>query len=126
MRENTDKWTERIIHDFGSGTDGKLPRGDLILDDRGAMYGTAVLVGVYGAGNAFRLIRGSHNKWEETVLHNFGHGNDGMNPYSGMIFDRAHNLYGTTAYGGNYGTGACSKSKGCGTIFKITPPARRN
>jgi uncharacterized repeat protein (TIGR03803 family) len=126
MRENTDKWTERIIHDFGTGTDGNLPRGDLILDDSGAMYGTAVLGGVYGAGNAFRLIRGSHNKWEETVLHNFGHGNDGMNPYSGMIFDRAHNLYGTTAYGGNYGTGACSKSKGCGTIFKITPPARRN
>jgi uncharacterized repeat protein (TIGR03803 family) len=49
---------------------------------------------------------------------------DGANPYSGMILDEARNLYGTTASGGNYRAGACNKSQGCGTIFKITPPAR--
>ncbi|MFZ0574224.1 MAG: choice-of-anchor tandem repeat GloVer-containing protein [Candidatus Cybelea sp.] len=124
LREKTDKWTERIIHDFGTGTDGNLPRGDLVLDDRGAMYGTVVFGGLYGAGNAFRLIRGSNNKWEEQVLHNFGKGKDGADPYTGMIFDQAHNLYGTTASRGSYRAGACKKSQGCGTIFKITPPAR--
>ncbi|MGA8795825.1 MAG: choice-of-anchor tandem repeat GloVer-containing protein [Candidatus Cybelea sp.] len=124
MREKTGKWTERIIHDFGTGTDGNLPRGDLVLDESGAMYGTAVFGGLYGAGNAFRLIRGSDNKWEEQVLHNFGKGKDGADPYSGMIFDQAHNLYGTTAYGGSYRAAACNKSHGCGTIFKITPQAR--
>jgi uncharacterized repeat protein (TIGR03803 family) len=121
MRQKTGKWTERTIHDFGKGTDGNLPRGDLIRDDSGALYGTAVFGGLYGAGNAFRLIRGSDNKWEEQVLHNFGKGKDGANPYSGMIFDQAHNLYGTTAYGGSYRAGTCSKSHGCGTIFEITP-----
>jgi hypothetical protein len=124
MREKADKWTERIVHDFGGGTDGNLPRGDLILDDGGAIYGTAVFGGLYGAGNAFRLIRGSDDQWKETVLHNFGHEKDGANPYSGMIFDQAHNLYGTTAYGGNYHASTCSKSHGCGTIFILTPPVR--
>lgn len=118
------KRTERIIHDFDSRTDGNLPRGDLILDDSGALYGTAVFGGLHGAGNAFRLIPRADDKWEEQVLHNFGNGKDGVNPYSGMIFDQAHNLYGTTAYGGNYRAGMCKKSRGCGTIFEITRQAR--
>jgi uncharacterized repeat protein (TIGR03803 family) len=126
IHEKTGTWAERIIHDFGSGTDGNLPRGDLILDHRGALYGTALDGGLYGAGNAFRLIPRADNKWEEHVLHNFGNQKDGVNPYSGMIFDQARNLYGTTATGGKYRAGMCRKSGGCGTIFEITPQARPN
>src|SRR5579883_464197 len=118
LRQKT-RWTERIIHEFGSGTDGSLPRGDLVFDQSGALYGTAVLGGLYGAGNAFRLIPGAKGKWQEDVLHNFGRHKDGVNPYSGMIFDKAQNLYGTTASGGKYDVGACLKSHGCGTIFEI-------
>jgi len=120
-REKNETWTEQIIHYFGSGTDGNLPRGDLIFDASGAMYGTATLGGVYGAGNAFRLLSSAGGTWKEQVLHNFGNGKDGVNPYSGMIFDRAHNLYGTTAYGGTNRAGMCQKSGGCGTVFEITP-----
>jgi uncharacterized repeat protein (TIGR03803 family) len=36
-----------------------------------------------------------------------------------LILDAAGNLYGTTAYGGNFG-GACA-SLGCGVVFKVTP-----
>lgn len=124
MRAKADKWTERVIHDFGSGTDGNLPRGDLIFDDRGALYGTAVFGGLHGDGNAFQLIPRAGDKWEERVLHNFGNRKDGAFPYSGMILDQAHNLYGTTASGGNYRVGMCRKSGGCGTIFEVTPQAR--
>jgi uncharacterized repeat protein (TIGR03803 family) len=120
-RESRHTWMERIIHDFGSGTDGNLPRGDLIFDDSGALYGTAVFGGLYGGGDAFRLIRGAGSKWKEEVLHNFGNGKDGSLPYSGVIFDQGHNLYGTTDIGGRYRAGMCQKSKGCGTIFEITP-----
>jgi uncharacterized repeat protein (TIGR03803 family) len=67
------------------------------------------------------LIRGETGKWQEYALHNFGHHKDGANPYSGMIFDQANNLYGTTAYGGKYDIGSCTKSHGCGTIFEISP-----
>jgi uncharacterized repeat protein (TIGR03803 family) len=124
MRGKADKWTERIIHDFGSGTDGNLPRGDLILDHSGVLYGTSVLGGTYNAGNAFRLIRGAHGEWKEIVLHDFGHEKDGARPYSGLIFDRTGNLYGTTAYGGNERAGMCENSQGCGTIFKLTPRSK--
>lgn len=115
------RWIERIIHNFGVGTDGNLPRGDLILDKAGSLYGTTVLGGRYGGGNAFRLSRSADGKWREEVLHDFGSGDDGVSPYSGMIFDRAHNLYGTTDTGGSYRSGSCEKSGGCGTVFEIKP-----
>jgi uncharacterized repeat protein (TIGR03803 family) len=52
---------------------------------------------------------------KEYVLHNFGSGNDGINPSSGLIPDSTGNLYGTTAGGGAHGFG---------TVFMLTanPP----
>jgi uncharacterized repeat protein (TIGR03803 family) len=52
---------------------------------------------------------------KEYVLHNFGSGNDGAVPTSGLIADTAGNLYGTTWRGGAYDFG---------TVFKLTadPP----
>ncbi len=49
--------------------------------------------------------------WTEQVLHSFGNGSDGVSP-SGMVFDSAGNLYGTTSDGGAYGIG---------TVFELTP-----
>lgn len=121
MGEKTGKWTERVIHDFGSKTDGNLPRGDLVVDASGTLYGTTVFGGRYGAGIAFRLAPRAGGKWKETVLHDFGHSKDGAYPYSGMIFDPADNLYGTTKTGGPYQSGMCQESRGCGTVFEITP-----
>ncbi|HEV3091555.1 MAG TPA: choice-of-anchor tandem repeat GloVer-containing protein [Candidatus Cybelea sp.] len=121
LTRKNDKWAEQIIHNFGSGTDGTLPRGDLILDGSGALYGTAASGGAYAGGIAFRLVLGTSSKWDEQVLHSFGNGEDGSLPYSGMIFDAAHDLYGTTDIGGHDHAGMCRKSRGCGTIFEITP-----
>lgn len=47
------------------------------------------------------------------MLHSFV-GPDAANPYAGLIFDAAGNLYGTTFYGG-----ACYYSSGCGVAFKL-------
>src|SRR5271157_287744 len=53
---------------------------------------------------------------QSRVLHRFG-GTDGQFPYYGnLILDTAGNLYGTTYYGGDYG----SCGYGCGTVFKLT------
>lgn len=120
-RGKNGKRTERILYDFGGGTSGNLPEGDLIIDDSGALYGTTVEGGRYGDGVAFRLTPGSGGKWEEQVLHDFGNDGDGVHPYAGLIFDKAGNLYGTTDTGGNYNTSLCRKSNGCGTIFEISP-----
>ena len=51
--------------------------------------------------------------YSETVLHSFGNGNDGANPYAGVIMDDfTGNLYGTTISGGIHGNG---------TAFELTP-----
>jgi uncharacterized repeat protein (TIGR03803 family) len=51
----------------------------------------------------------------EKVLLRFG-GEEGYNPYAGLIFDSAGNLYGTASYGGS---DDCAY--GCGTVFELTP-----
>jgi uncharacterized repeat protein (TIGR03803 family) len=56
-------------------------------------------------------------KSSETVLYAFQGGSDGAEPFSGLVADKAANLYGTTEYGG--GTGCYSD--GCGTVFRIAP-----
>lgn len=54
----------------------------------------------------------------EKVLYSFTGGQDGGNPASGLIADKAGNLYGTTYSGGSN----CSPS-GCGTVFELSPVA---
>lgn len=54
------------------------------------------------------------------VLHNFTGGNDGSNPFAGLVFDSTgNNLYGTGGAGGS-GTCAYDNLIGCGTIFKMS------
>ena len=48
------------------------------------------------AGTVFELTPAGGGTWTEKVLYSFGNGTDGSNPYAGLIFDAAGNLYGTT------------------------------
>jgi uncharacterized repeat protein (TIGR03803 family) len=52
-------------------------------------------------------------------------GHRGFGPYSSLTADSAGNLYGTTQFGG---TGSCTGYAnvliGCGTVFRLTPPAK--
>ena len=48
----------------------------------------------------------------QKVLYSFTGGDDGSQPYAGVIFDGAGNLYGTTQSGGAHGAGV---------VFKLTP-----
>jgi uncharacterized repeat protein (TIGR03803 family) len=50
---------------------------------------------------------------QESVLVNFDF-NDGWEPIAGLVMDAAGNLYGTTFYGGAYGSG---------TVFELSPRA---
>jgi uncharacterized repeat protein (TIGR03803 family) len=102
------QWTETVLHDFGTGTDGANPTAGLIFDAAGDLYGTTVGGGNPGSGcngygklcgTVFELTPGANGQWTETVLYRFNGGNDGANPYGGVVFDSAGNLYSTT-YGG--------------------------
>jgi uncharacterized repeat protein (TIGR03803 family) len=104
-------WTDSVLYSFGTQSgDGGEPKGGLVRDMSGNLYGTAP----NGGSTAFQLTPDSDG-WSETVLHRFGvKKGDGAAPYAGLILDSAGNLYGTTS-GGGIGCG----SEGCGTVYEI-------
>jgi uncharacterized repeat protein (TIGR03803 family) len=99
--------TTKAVHQFLGG-DGAKPVGDLILDADGNIYGTTSLGGPNDQGVVFKLTPQINQKWVETVLYSFT-GSNGANPVSGLVFDGADNLYGTTSTGGGYGAGVVFK-----------------
>jgi uncharacterized repeat protein (TIGR03803 family) len=110
--------TDTVLYNFctkgGSRcTDGEEPRGGLVMDAAGNLYGTTLIdLGPKGTGGGavFKVTQTG----KETVLHLFSSAKDyagGASPNGGLILDAAGNLYGTTFSGG---TGSC-----CGTVFKV-------
>jgi uncharacterized repeat protein (TIGR03803 family) len=83
-----------VLHNFGSGTDGRNPDASL-LNVGGALYGTTAAGGEYGKGTIFKMTLTG----KEKVLHSFGHGSDGATPLAGLV-DVKGRLYGTTSAGG--------------------------
>ena len=114
-------WSEQVLRSFGNGTDGTYPLAPLVLDTTGDVYGTTSNGGEYQGGIAFELSPAAGGGWSEQVLHNFGSGVDGREPFAGaLIFDSAGNLYGTTTAGGTHQ--ACQGgSDTCGTVYRLTP-----
>jgi hypothetical protein len=89
-----------------------------------ALHGvTASPGGVSSEGTVFKLTppANGHTAWTKTVLYSFkGSPSDGANP-AGLIADKQGALYSTTALGGS---GCPQNTSGCGTVFKLTPPAK--
>jgi uncharacterized repeat protein (TIGR03803 family) len=100
-------WTESVIYSFNYGAGGYLPASNVIRDLRGNLYGTVYYGGALGAGAVFELTRNKKTGvWREKVLYSFqGYPSDGGQPSSGLIFDKAGNLYGVTGVDGAYGQG---------------------
>jgi uncharacterized repeat protein (TIGR03803 family) len=114
-------WHETILHTFfKSANDGADPNNDLIMDAAGNLYGTTGAGGAKGQGIAFKLSPAGGG-WDETILHAFGYGRDGLAPFGGMILDAGGNLYGTTAYGGNPNTCVPKNQGGCGVVYELSP-----
>jgi len=121
LTPNSDgSWTETVIYSFTGGTDGGASYGTPIFDVVGNLYGTTSAGGVYGYGTVFMLTPNSDGSWTETTLHSFAGGTDGAQPTSGLIFDTAGNLYGTTTKGGRGNCPEYSSATGCGTAYELT------
>lgn len=104
-------WVTSELYSFMGGSDGWGPGFvDPVFDQEGNLYGTAQGTGFAGDGVVFKLTP-SDNRWTESVIHNFT-GLDGGRPMSGVIFDNAGNLYGTTTVGGLHGKG---------NVYQLTP-----
>lgn len=110
---------ETILYRFQSGSDGMEPRGGLVMDDSGDLFGTTYSGGMkcrFGCGTVFEIAAGNH---EETVLYRFRGGRDGRGPEGELSMDSAGNLYGTTFSGGTDCARATELGPGCGTVFEI-------
>ena len=107
--EITPSGIERVLYSFAGGADGAYPVAGLTALD-GLLYGITNGGGTGtacfgGCGTVFSLAPDG----TETVLHAFGHGKDGAQPWAKLIHVDGH-LYGTTEKGGMDGNG---------TVFKV-------
>lgn len=90
------------LHDFQGGSDGSWPCSGLVLDSQGRLYGTTQFGGGSdNAGTVFELSLSDSDN--EKVLHRFQI-SDGENPCASLFRSSDGDFYGTTIYGGVYGT----------------------
>jgi uncharacterized repeat protein (TIGR03803 family) len=124
------QWRFTRIYSFcvaGSCPSGGAPRGGLIMDTAGNLYGTASGGGANGGGTIFKLTP-QGGKWRYSVIYSFcGEANctDGSQPQyvtlayrgqaSGVPYDGMSPLYGTASAGG---MGAVTQD---GAVFALTP-----
>jgi uncharacterized repeat protein (TIGR03803 family) len=111
--EITAAGTEQVLYAFRGSKkgDGAAPFSSLIMDSKGNLYGTTYAGGTYGFGTVYKLTP----KGQETVLYSFAGQPDASNPVGRLLLDSKGNLYGSTSYGGKYGTGAVFKLSASGT-----------
>jgi uncharacterized repeat protein (TIGR03803 family) len=101
-----------LVYSFCSQTnctDGSLPRGGLIQDSNGDLYGTTEGGGANNRGTVYKITTAG----ALTTLYSFCNlagCMDGGQPYAGLVQASNGGLYGTTTAGGN----------GFGTIYEIT------
>jgi len=116
LAKNGGVWVKTTIYRFGRDGDGSFPRGSLVLDAQGRLFGTASGGGLpVSAGTVWRLDPplSSPGPWRRTVLHRFsGPPADGAAPFSGLRF-AGRWLWGTTRDGG--------ANSSAGTIFRFVP-----
>ncbi len=104
-------WVISILHYFQLeiagywGTDGSSPRGGVVLDGVGNLYGTTLQGGRHGGGTLYQLSPHGSG-WTEQILYNF----TAAPSSGGMIMDASGNLYGSTISGGE---------NNAGTVFEL-------
>jgi len=101
-----------------NGANGLSPRGELIADAKGNLFGTTFLGSSNDHGTVFEIVKNSGGYASTpTTLVNFcslANCADGEDPVAGLIADAKGNLFGTTQFGGAYGRG---------TVFEIAKTA---
>ncbi|MGA2371013.1 MAG: choice-of-anchor tandem repeat GloVer-containing protein [Candidatus Korobacteraceae bacterium] len=114
-------WTQTVLYEFTGGSDGSQPAfGALSFDAAGNTYGTSTGNGNGTCGTVFEL---AHNgsQWTFNLLWTFTGYLDGCSSWSGVTFDQAGNLYGTTTEGGADEYGTAFELSPYGQGWSLTP-----
>jgi uncharacterized repeat protein (TIGR03803 family) len=115
--EITSAGEETVLYSFYNWRDEGDPRGGVIEDDAGNLYGTTLSgadssysCDFYGkCGTVFELFPNG----ALITLYRFTNSGDGALPEDSLILDASGNLYGTTR--------GDSRGIGCGSVFELTP-----
>ena len=106
------RWNEKVLLNF-NGVDGRVPPSRPNLRcRRQSLWHLVRGRRFYGYGTVFELSPVQGGGWTQTILYSFKYGTDGAYPGTGLTFDAAGNLYGTTGLGGTYNWG---------TVFELSP-----
>lgn len=123
---NGTMWDETVLYTFGDNgpIDAEKPDGGIVIDAKGAIYGTTQFGGPGLAGTVWKLSPPSkgQSSWTESIVHGFS-GPDGFRPLGPVLFDARGAIYGSTIQGGpdhNCATGVFT----CGVVYKLTPPRK--
>lgn len=92
------------------GVNQLTPKGPLLLDAKGDLFGTTYNGGTLNDGSVFELVKTAGGYAAPVTLAAFN-GTNGAYPNAGLVMDAAGNLFGTTYQGG---TG------NVGTVFEVT------
>ncbi len=114
-------WMETVLYQFTGGNDGSAPGfGALSFDPAGNMYGTSTGNENQSCGTVFEL---AHNgsQWTFNLVWTFTGYLDGCSSWSGVTFDQAGNLYGTTTEGGANHAGTAFELMPYGQSWTLTP-----
>jgi uncharacterized repeat protein (TIGR03803 family) len=95
------------LYSFTGLNDGGNPLAGLVQGSDGNFYGTTYGGFFNGSGTVFQISAAG----ALSTLYSFTNGNDGANPYAGLVQGSDGNFYGTTSTGG---------AKGFGTVFQIS------
>ena len=94
-------WTFQVVHAFSNyGGDGTNPKGGVLIDRDGNLYGTTPFGGSWGWGTVFEMTPVGQG-WSEQILHSFSSmGGGGSLPEAGLVADQSGSLFGATFVGG--------------------------
>ena len=105
-----------VLHHFELMTDGGGPRGALIQDVDGRIYGTTSEGGAYGAGTLFSI---QSNGTGLMVIRHMNPTNDGAQPIGGLFKGDDGRLFGTAYKEGANGGGVIFAVSPDGTAFEV-------
>jgi uncharacterized repeat protein (TIGR03803 family) len=122
-------WTHTVLYAFAGFADGADPQAEVVFDKNGNLYGVTSYGGSGGpncfgspCGTVFQLTPTPTGPWTHTVLYSLNGGTDSGYPERSLTLDAAGNLFGTAGIGGDPScTGG--NGDGCGTVFRLAPPA---
>jgi uncharacterized repeat protein (TIGR03803 family) len=102
--------TFSVLYNFNGDTDGNVPRGELLMDNVGNLYGLTIQGGTHNHGALFKIAPDG----TETVLCSFNK-THGADPVGALIADKHfHHLYGAALSGGPPSSGTVT---GYGVVF---------